>query len=129
MLKFACNKLTRDKTIERMNSKSIKPNYIILDKKYLPKALNNKLLEEANEVINAQDRDEMIAEIADVLEVIDALCKLHNISHEEILKEKAQIKAIRGTFDKGIYIKTIEMQEDNPNIDYYLKNADRYPQI
>jgi predicted house-cleaning noncanonical NTP pyrophosphatase (MazG superfamily) len=63
-----------------------------------------KLLEESREVMNAKNREEVVKELADVLEVCDALLVQYGISREEISAIKEQKKRERGGFEKRIIL-------------------------
>ena len=92
-------------------------------------ALQHKLIEEAHEVHDTSDHQEVIAELADVLEVIDGLCKAYDISMQDVLKEKEKKCEERGGFEKGIYIDSLEMDENNPRVSHFRKTPDKYPEI
>jgi predicted house-cleaning noncanonical NTP pyrophosphatase (MazG superfamily) len=77
---FKQNKLWRDKAVNIIESMGSKINWIRLDDAAFDKELRIKLLEEAHEVVAAQSRDALIEELADVVEVMKALCDLHKIS-------------------------------------------------
>lgn len=129
MIKFSCEKLSRDKTLETMKASNISTEHTIINNGPLLDALNKKLIEEALEVTQAKIKSEIISELADILEVIDALYKTHGINHEEVLEVKKTIKENRGGFEKGLYVKTIEMNDDNPWVQYFKKYPEKYPQI
>jgi predicted house-cleaning noncanonical NTP pyrophosphatase (MazG superfamily) len=64
-------------------------------------------VEEALEVHAAARRDEVAAELADVLEVIDALAEAENISADEIAACRARHAAQRGVFSDRILLRQI----------------------
>ncbi len=92
-------------------------------------ALLLKLIEEAAEVRTATDQQEIIAELADVLEVVDGLCKAYSISLSEIKQIKEEKYKTRGGFEQGLYIETLQMDESNPKVDYFRASPDKYPEI
>jgi predicted house-cleaning noncanonical NTP pyrophosphatase (MazG superfamily) len=65
--------------------------------------LKNKLVEEANEVLNANSMDELIEEMADVLEVMKAISVKQNITDEIFEKREAKFLE-RGGFEDGIVL-------------------------
>ena len=85
------NKLVRDKIPEIIKSNGATPiTHIASDEEYSQK-LKAKLTEEVNEFLENSNEEELV----DILEVIYALCDLHNIDKnklEEIRKEKANKK-------------------------------------
>ncbi len=99
MIKFRCNKLGRDKGLEGFKAEGIMPKYRILAGKALCHELKHKLIEESEEVKDAQNLQEVIVELADVLEVIDGLCKAYGIDHEELSLVKREKYQERGGFE------------------------------
>ena len=102
------DKLVRDKIPEIMKKNKAEPNIKIAkcDKEYLS-ALNKKLLEEVNEFIEVSNNSEaelIKKEIADILEVIEAICKLKNYKMDTIYEIKSNKKKERGGFDKRIIL-------------------------
>lgn len=90
------------------------PNIIPADKQSLYKfstvnreqygiLLKNKLLEEVNEYLEAENKEEL----ADILEVIDALMKLQNFEKEEVLAIQKQKREKRGGFEKQLLMEMV----------------------
>lgn len=129
MAKFICNKLARDKTIEGMAKDAITAKYKHLNSPEYLEALKKKLLEESLEVTQATTRSEVVNELADVFEVIDAIKTTFHITHDEILTAKDRIFRVRGGFEKGVYLETIEMDENNPRVTHFRASPDRYPEV
>ncbi len=69
--------------ISRAESEGSVPHWRRLDNAEYDKQLRIKLLEEADEVRVAKNREELMSEIGDVYEVIDSLCALHKLSKDE----------------------------------------------
>jgi len=65
--------------------------------------LKNKLLEEVEEFLY----DQNVEEIADILEVIEAICNINNFKLKDILKIKEQKKKANGGFDNKIVLEKI----------------------
>ncbi len=128
-IKFACKKIGRDKGLESFKAQGVIPHYKILTGHALREALQHKLIEEAQEVHDTSDRQEVIEELADVLEVIDGLCSAYEISMQDVLKEKEKKCEERGAFQKGVYIDSLEMDENNPRVAHFRKSPDKYPEI
>lgn len=129
MVKFIGNKLGRDKTLERLQADGISCESRYISGHELRLELCRKLLEEAQEVHDAHDQQEVIDELADVLEVIDGLCKAYEISMDDVLKEKAKRYETRGGFQTGWYLETFQMDDDNPRAKYFRTYPHKYPEI
>lgn len=128
MIKFKCNKLVRDKSLQRMGQSGIHATSHILSKENLLTAAQQKLIEESHEVAEATNRTEVISELVDVLDVIDLLKKIYNITEDELMVEKQTKFQERGAFEKGIFLEYIEMAEDNPRIAHFRSTPDKYPE-
>lgn len=70
----------------------------------------------------------MVEELADVLEVIDGLCKVQGISPEEIRAAKQAKLTERGGFEQGIYVDTVQMDTDNAKAQYFRATPEKYPE-
>lgn len=100
------NKLVRDKIPEIMAQQGKSPRVKILngDVEYYD-ALQQKLLEEVDEFLETKNNDEAaMYEIADILEVIDAICVLKKYDKNNILNKKLIKKQERGGFEKRLFI-------------------------
>lgn len=95
------NKLVRDLIPEMIRKSGHQCDTIILSESEYRQALRDKLLEEAQEVIAANGED-LIEELADLLDVIDALIESHNIAQESILLTRDQKRAEKGGFAQKV---------------------------
>ena len=94
------NKLVRDKIPEIIKNKGgVSVMHIADDVEYWEK-LEEKLQEEVNEFME----DQSIEEVADILEVIDAICDFKNFSREELQKIKDEKAGERGKFRDKIIL-------------------------
>ncbi len=94
------NKLVRDNIPEYIKSRGGTPiTHIANDKEYWEK-LKEKLQEEIKEF----SEDEVIEEMADIQEVIDAICDYKKFSKEDIDAVKKKKVEERGAFKKKIIL-------------------------
>ena len=100
------NKLVRDKIPDIIAAKEETPVTSVLTETEYKKALEDKLYEEYQEVVEASG-DERCEELADVVEVIRALAKLENRSLEDIIKLADEKRAKRGGFDDRIFLEKV----------------------
>lgn len=98
------NKLVRDNVPEIISSKGEGAITRILEDDEFKKALYKKLLEEANEVITATNKEDTLVELADVLEVLKTIAELNGATLEEIEKIAKQKKLKRGGFQKHVFL-------------------------
>jgi len=79
----------------------------VLDDAGYEAALRAKLLEEAHEAQAAPD-GQLASELADVLEVLQALAAAHDMSWEDIVSEASRKRAERGGFDQRIFLEYVD---------------------
>jgi predicted house-cleaning noncanonical NTP pyrophosphatase (MazG superfamily) len=89
-------KLVRDNIPGIMKRAGKNPVFYVADEKQFNHFVREKLLEEVHEFLESDS----VEELADVLEVIYAICDAKNIKREDL--EKARIKKVkeRGVFKK-----------------------------
>src|SRR3972149_9661365 len=97
------NKLVRDKIPEYIKSKGKVPITHIADETEYWQKLKEKLQEEVNEFL----KDGNIEEIADILEVIDAIANYKKFSREDIGRIKEKKAEERGRFKKKIILEEV----------------------
>ena len=99
-------KLIRDKIPEIIASNGEKAITRVLDDLEFLAALENKLLEEVQEMW-AKKADKKM-EIADIYEVLDALIRAYGFSKEEIIKIQEHKHQERGGFEKKLFLEGTE---------------------
>lgn len=116
-MKKVYNKLVRDKMIDiyehdvsnKISASDFSVRY--LDSLETLELLKDKLLEEAREVFDAYDKvdkTELKEELADVIEVIDAMLYHNNLSLDEVLAIRDAKKDKKGGFEKGLFLESID---------------------
>ena len=128
-ISFKVEKLVRDKMPEILMGKGITVFAHKIDKEQYVSLLKDKLLEEAAELFESTTIEEIKEEIADLLEVIHAFSKLHDISLEEIEQMRVLRKEEKGGFEEGTYNEVVEMPLDHESVTYYKARPHKYPEI
>ena len=106
-MKYVYNKLVRDNIPSQINNQDgRKAKYKILEDEEYIKELNKKLLEEAHEFIE----ENAIEELADVMEVIQSIMRIKNISYEELKNVQQMKREKKGGFSNKIYL--VEVEQD-----------------
>lgn len=98
------NKLVRDNIPEICKNNNQKVKIRILNGDEYETALNEKLLEEVNEYLADKD----IKELADILEVIEAIAASKCISFDDIWKIKQKKAENNGKFNKRVFLIEVE---------------------
>lgn len=102
------NKLVRDRIPQIIDSNGETPMFRYLLPEEYKKELDKKLQEEVAEYLE----DDNIEELADIVEVIEAILKYKKISLEDFRQIKREKKDRRGGFDKKIFLeRTLEREE------------------
>ena len=98
------NKLVRDKIPNIIKKDNKNPIIHIADSEEYWKKLKEKLTEEVNEFLNDSNEEE----IADILEVINAICKFRKFDKNKMDYIKKQKAEERGKFDKRIILDEVK---------------------
>lgn len=130
MVKFALNKLVRDRSPEFFSLKKHKLTYHTLGTGDKEEAIRKKLLEEAEEVLVAQTQLERTEELADLLEVMKSLAQEWGISWAQVEEKRTQKALSHGTFDLGLYATSCDIPEDDPEFIARMRaQPEKYPEI
>ncbi len=116
-MKKIYNKLVRDNMIDiyehdvanKITATDYKVRY--MGKQETLACLKDKLLEEAQEVCDAYDDPDVThlkEEIADVIEVIDAILYHNDLSLIEVLEIRDKKKERKGGFERGVFLESID---------------------
>lgn len=98
------NKLVRDKIPELIEKEGAIPLLKILENDEYIKKLDDKLIEECHEVINAKDKEAVKEEIADTLEVLYTIARRFDLTASELEEARIQKHKKRGGFDNKLFL-------------------------
>ncbi len=129
MRHFKFNKIIRDKLPGIISQGGIDVIYKNITGEDLVHRLKDKLTEELLEVKEANSKEQIVEELADIIEVIRGLSKAMSIDSEEIEKTRKAKYEKRGGFEDGIFVDKVSMPEDSPMLFFYLDQPDKYPEI
>ncbi|MFZ0172983.1 MAG: nucleoside triphosphate pyrophosphohydrolase, partial [Acidimicrobiales bacterium] len=101
------HKLVRDGIPRIIETGGGQPVTRVLDQAGYLAALRAKLVEEAEEAQAAPDR-QLRSELADVLEVLQALAAAHGMSWADVVAEAARKRGERGGFDQRIFLEYVD---------------------
>jgi predicted house-cleaning noncanonical NTP pyrophosphatase (MazG superfamily) len=126
---FKVDKLIRDKVPNYLRNRKVQTNERVMDHDEYLDRLRNKLFEEAKEVIDAKNKEELTEELGDLLEVMLAYAKERDIPFEAIDKARIRKKNEYGGFEAKIYNASVELNSDDDYVNYFLSNPEKYPEI
>lgn len=132
MYVFACNKLVRDNILLHMQQDDFTLDFEVLNDKDYVLALKDKLVEEALEVQDSKNQEELLDELADVMEVFQSLCKACGITKQQVLERQMGKHQQRGGFQGRNKVHKIKLDSNKPAhskwIAYFRGNPSKYPQ-
>ena len=102
------NKLIRDRIPEMIAANGNTAQIRVLSDEEYADALERKLTEEVSEYLESWAS----VELADVLEVIEALAENAGVSFDELLKLKAEKRRTNGAFQKKLFLEFVEDKRD-----------------
>ncbi len=103
------NKLVRDRIPEIIRKDNKEPKIRILDNGEYKLELLKKLVEESREVLEAKDdTKDVMKEIGDLLEVIDATIIAFGLNYQDVIALKDVRREERGGFVKQIFLESAE---------------------
>lgn len=102
-MKIVYRKLVRDNIPDICIANNQKPKYRVLEADEYKKAFNGKLKEETNEYL----RDNDIEELADILEVVEALAVNQGSSLDEVIMIKKAKADKYGSFKKRYFLESV----------------------
>lgn len=126
MPKFVCNKLGRDKIVEVCEEQEVGLDCRLLSNEEFKKELINKLVEEVNEVVDAKNDTELIEELGDVQEVLNCILSAYNFEAQKMESIQKEKRGRKGSYTKGIFIKSFTVDEDTKYGQYFLSQPEKY---
>lgn len=128
--KYLHNKLWRDNAIEQLEERHGDIIHrIILDDQEYNNQLGLKLIEEAGEVHTAKNKEELSSEVGDVLEVLDCIIALHDLSRDDIEQARNKKRNDRGSYLERKFVTTTESIPGSFLDVYCSKDPDKYTEI
>lgn len=103
MKKYFHKKLIRDRIPEIIEANKGHYEMRVLDEMEFEKELKKKLVEEAKELQNADD-EEIVSELADVLELVKSIADQKGIKFVDVEEKQINKKEKRGGFEKKLFL-------------------------
>ncbi len=130
--RYIFDKLVRSKAIHNaIENENLTFSYKLLDDEHYEKAILRKFKEECDEVCECLNKEEIVSELADVFEVIDAICTHFKVTKDEILQKQKERRDERGDLQSKEYANYVQMDENHAMSEYFAnyaaKSGGRYP--
>src|SRR3989338_9986662 len=129
MKTFQFNKLVRDKIPDAIKNRG----GIVIARKLTRKEyiweLVKKLTEESTELNSSLSSQQAAEELVDIAEVVAALQKVFKVSDTKLRSIRQNKNLKNGAFDKRLFIDSVKVSDNDPWINHYRKNSNRYPEI
>ena len=132
MPQFVFNKLVRDKVVQLCLDDPLVPEteYRTLSLLDFKQALKDKVAEEAAEIpVQEEVDDEVIGEIADIQEVIDAIKAAYGVDNQAVKDMQIQKAHKKGAFEKRHFIESVVCDETSPWTAMFRGQPKKYPEI
>lgn len=101
------NKLVRDKIPEIILKQGKAVAFHALEGDELKKALKEKLIEEAQELLNAVTEEEIAEELVDVTDVLFTIQGIYGISYGKLMDISLKKSMEKGEFKKGYFLESV----------------------
>jgi predicted house-cleaning noncanonical NTP pyrophosphatase (MazG superfamily) len=102
------DKLIRDRIPEAMDRDGVRFEVGVLNGRAYRDALLAKVVEEAEELREAAAREDVVKELADVLEVLEALMQADGTDVEQVRAVQAARRRDRGGFERRLVLRWTE---------------------
>ncbi len=126
--RFYFNKMIRDRLPQMMQNTGINVVGHWMERNEYRQRLKAKLVEEVDEVCAAIDPKNLSEEIGDVLEVLKALARHHDLDFSQVMASAEQKTEEKGGFCNPLCIDYIEIPETHPKLEYYIQRPQAYPE-
>lgn len=129
--RFVLNKLVRDNIVEKFQEEGVAANSEVLtDNEQYLEGLSAKLIEELEEVFAAQDKDELIEELADLEEALHSFKHLLGITEKEVTAMREKKVKEKGSYTDRLFIHYIDVPSKAKRLlKYYEEQPDKYPEV
>lgn len=128
MRSFLLNKLVRDGILPDMERMRQQVVYRTLNDEAFLKALAEKLVEEARE-FSLESTEESLKELADVLEVVEALAGQLGSDFDQLRTLQLKRRQKRGGFYDRTFVETVTLADNDIWAGYYAADPVKYPEI
>lgn len=117
---YKFDKLIRDRIYTKMlNQNSVVRLKQVSSQSQLLYYYKAKLVEESNEAFSTQSEQDLLEELADLVEIIHGIAYVIRTDFEAIEKVRLSKRQTNGGFVQGIIVDTVQIEEENELAPYY----------
>jgi predicted house-cleaning noncanonical NTP pyrophosphatase (MazG superfamily) len=102
------NKLIRDRIPEIIEESGGIAKIKTLDNGVFRKALKEKVIEEAKELLESESDEDVLNELSDIEELVNAIAEDYGIPKDEIEKKRKNKAEKRGGFKKKLFLEYVD---------------------
>lgn len=102
------HKLVRDNIPEIIKKDNAVAKIRVLNDEQFKRALKEKLVEEAKELLEAKTDEELLNELSDVLQLFESIISHHHFSIIQVEQQKEKKKKERGGFEKKLFLEYVD---------------------
>lgn len=106
------HKLVRDKIPELIEKGGGIPEFFELDKEQFSQALKEKLVEEVQELLEAETKEELLDELADILQLVESITADSKLLMSDVENRKERKKKENGAFEKRYFLEHITIPDN-----------------
>lgn len=110
--KIIYNRLIRDQIPKIIAANNQMAEIRTLNKKEFIKELRKKILEEAQELNEGSGRDNLVEELVDIQEIIDAILEEKKVKFSQFRKIQIKKRQKRGGFKKKLFLNKVKEKND-----------------
>lgn len=129
MKTFVINALVRDNRVALFEEEGCKVAYSKLAPAAAEEKLRGKVMEEATEAALTEENEELLKEVADMMEAGLALLALNGFDADDLAKAMAARREKLGAFEERIFIDTLSAPVGSRTYEYHKANSDKYPEV
>lgn len=109
--------------------KTLHVSYRVLDHVAYRQALLSKIIEEAHEVATCSSRGELLEELADLHDSVNALREYEEMTEDELRNASTRKTYEKGAFTKRHYIEYVDLADDSEWISVFRSQPEKYNEI
>lgn len=132
MPSFLFNKIIRKKFLERLIRQNGSYTSTALEREEILTELKLKLIEESKEILTTTNSTDLLEELSDIVEVVEAILETAGLSMRDLSSAKAAKELDRGKLkiDEKILVVNVPRTQNFEEVISYLRaDPNKYPEL